>query len=180
MAESRIERDSMGEMAVPAAALWGASTQRAVLNFPVSGYRFGRRFIRALGLVKYAAAEANKRLGKLDPHVGALIQQAAREVIDGRLDDHFVLDIFQTGSGTSTNMNANEVIARRTRKTSPTPTRTIPGSSLRGPCHWSGPDKALPGRLTTTTIHQALVRKLAFAAATLRTAMRPRLISAQG
>jgi len=113
MAESRIERDSMGEMEVPAAALWGASTQRAVLNFPVSGYRFGRRFIRALGLVKYAAAEANKRLGKLDPHVGALIQRAAREVIDGRLDDHFVLDIFQTGSGTSTNMNANEVIARR-------------------------------------------------------------------
>jgi len=113
MAEFRTERDSMGEMEVPAAALWGASTQRAVLNFPVSGYRFGRRFIRALGLVKYAAAEANKRLGKLDPHVGALIQQAAREVIDGRLDDHFVLDIFQTGSGTSTNMNANEVIARR-------------------------------------------------------------------
>ncbi len=113
MAEMRVERDSMGEMEVPAGALWGASTQRAVLNFPISGYRFGRRFIRALGLIKFAAAEANKRLGKLDPHVGALIQQAAREVIDGRLDDHFVLDIFQTGSGTSTNMNANEVIAHR-------------------------------------------------------------------
>ena len=68
MAEFRIERDSMGEMEVPAHALWGASTQRAVLNFPISGYRFGRRFIRALGLIKHAAAEANKRLGKLDPH----------------------------------------------------------------------------------------------------------------
>ena len=113
MAEMRLERDSMGEMEVPAQALWGASTQRAVLNFPISGYRFGRRFIRALGLIKFAAAEANKRLGKLDPHVGALIQQAAREVVDGKLDDHFVLDIFQTGSGTSTNMNANEVIAHR-------------------------------------------------------------------
>jgi fumarate hydratase, class II len=113
MAEMRVERDSMGEMEVPGHALWGASTQRAVLNFPISGYRFGRRFIRALGLIKFAAAEANKRLGKLDPHVGALIQQAAREVVDGKLDDHFVLDIFQTGSGTSTNMNANEVIAHR-------------------------------------------------------------------
>ena len=113
MSETRIERDSMGEMEVPRHALWGASTQRAVLNFPISGYRFGRHFIRALGLIKHAAAEANRRLGRLDPHLGALIQQAAREVIDGRLDDHFVLDIFQTGSGTSTNMNANEVIANR-------------------------------------------------------------------
>jgi fumarate hydratase class II len=113
MAETRIERDSMGEMEVPPGALWGASTQRAVLNFPISGYRFGRRFIRALGLVKYAAAEANRRLGKLDPKLAGLIQQAAREVADGKLDDHFVLDIFQTGSGTSTNMNANEVIANR-------------------------------------------------------------------
>ena len=113
MAEMRLERDSMGEMEVPAHALWGASTQRAVLNFPISAYRFGRRFIRALGLIKYAAAEANKRLGRLEARAGALIQAAAREVIEGRLDDHFVLDIFQTGSGTSTNMNANEVIARR-------------------------------------------------------------------
>ena len=113
MGEFRIERDSMGDMEVPTHALWGASTQRAMLNFPISGYRFGRRFIRALGLIKHDTAEANKRLGRLDPHVGALIQQAAREVIEGRLDDHFVLDIFQTGSGTSTNMNANEVIARR-------------------------------------------------------------------
>ena len=113
MSEMRIERDSMGEMEVPLHALWGASTQRAVLNFPISGYRFGRHFIRALGLIKHAAAEANRRLGRLDPRLAALIQQAAREVSDGRLDDHFVLDIFQTGSGTSTNMNANEVIANR-------------------------------------------------------------------
>lgn len=113
MNETRIEKDSMGEMKVPAAALWGASTQRAVLNFPISGYRFGRRFVRALGLIKFAAAEANASLGKLDKASVALIQKACREVIDGKLDDHFVLDIFQTGSGTSTNMNANEVIAHR-------------------------------------------------------------------
>ena len=113
MAETRIERDSMGEMQVPAGAYYGASTQRAVLNFPVSGYRFDRHFIRALGLLKYAAAKANVQLGRLDEKLGSAIQQAAREVIDGKLDAHFVVDIFQTGSGTSTNMNANEVIANR-------------------------------------------------------------------
>ncbi|MBK9127010.1 MAG: class II fumarate hydratase [Phycisphaerales bacterium] len=113
MGEMRIEKDSMGEMEVPASALWGASTQRAVLNFPISGYRFGRRFIRALGLIKFAAAEANKKLGRLDVKVASAIQQAAREVMGGQHDAHFVLDIFQTGSGTSTNMNANEVIANR-------------------------------------------------------------------
>ncbi|GMU84451.1 MAG: fumarate hydratase class II [Planctomycetota bacterium] len=110
---TRTERDSMGEMQVPAEALYGASTQRAVLNFPVSGYRFGRRFIRALGMIKFAAAEANLSLGRLDAKVAALIQKAAREVMDGLLDDQFPVDIFQTGSGTSTNMNANEVIAHR-------------------------------------------------------------------
>jgi fumarate hydratase class II len=103
----------MGVMEVPVSALWGASTQRAVLNFPISGYRFGRRFIRALGLIKYAAAAANEQLGLLDPRIAEVIKRAASEVVDGRLDDHFVLDIFQTGSGTSTNMNANEVIANR-------------------------------------------------------------------
>jgi fumarate hydratase class II len=113
MPATRIERDSMGEMDVPADALWGASTQRAVLNFPISGYRLGRHFIRALGLIKYAAALANRRLGKLGPLMAEAIAQAAREVIDGRLDEHFALDVFQTGSGTSTNMNANEVIAHR-------------------------------------------------------------------
>ena len=111
--ETRIERDSMGEMAVPKDALYGASTQRAVLNFPVSGYRFSRAFIRALGLIKWGAAQANHDLGLLDAHRAALIVQAAEEVIEGKLDQHFPLDIFQTGSGTSTNTNANEVIANR-------------------------------------------------------------------
>jgi len=113
MSATRIERDSMGEMQVPSDALWGASTQRAVENFRVSGYLFPRQFIRALGLVKLSAAVANMKLGKLDAKIGAAIQHAAREVIDGKLDSHFPLDIFQTGSGTSTNMNANEVIANR-------------------------------------------------------------------
>ncbi len=110
---TRVEKDSMGPMTVPAHALWGASTQRAVENFPVSGYRFGRRFIRALGLIKQSAAEINLEMGLLPERTARAIIAAAQEVIDGRLDDHFVLDIFQTGSGTSTNMNANEVIANR-------------------------------------------------------------------
>nr|MDQ2660074.1 lyase family protein [Verrucomicrobiota bacterium] len=112
----RTEKDSMGEMQVPASALYGASTQRAVLNFPISGYRFSRPFIRALGLLKWAAAQTNHDLGLLDAHRSALIVQAAEEVIEGKLDEHFPLDIFQTGSGTSTNMNANEVIALRCRQ----------------------------------------------------------------
>ncbi|MEY2602057.1 MAG: fumarate hydratase, class, partial [Verrucomicrobiota bacterium] len=110
---TRMEKDSMGEMSLPESALYGASTQRAVLNFPVSGYRFSRAFIRALGLIKWAAAQANHELGLLDAERSTLIAQAAEEVIDGKLDDHFPLDIFQTGSGTSTNTNANEVIANR-------------------------------------------------------------------
>src|SRR5438094_4987455 len=111
--KTRIEKDSMGEMAVPKDALYGASTQRAVLNFPVSGYRFSRPFIRALGLIKWGAAQANHDLGLLDARRSALIVQAAEEVIEGKLDQHFPVDIFQTGSGTSTNTNANEVIANR-------------------------------------------------------------------
>ena len=111
--ETRIERDSMGEMEVPANAYYGASTQRAVLNFPISDLRFPRQFIRALGQIKQAAAQVNASLGLLDPQIAEAIVQAAQEVIDGNLDGHFVLDIFQTGSGTSTNMNANEVIANR-------------------------------------------------------------------
>jgi fumarate hydratase, class II len=103
----------MGTMDVPFDALYGATTQRAVLNFPVSGYRFGRPFIRALGLIKWAAAQANRDLLRLDEERARLIVQAAEEVIDGTLDRHFPIDIFQTGSGTSTNMNANEVIANR-------------------------------------------------------------------
>ena len=109
----RIERDSMGEMEVPADALYGASTMRAVLNFPISSLRFPRTFIRALGLIKQSAARSNMSLGLLDERTGNAIVAAAQEVIDGQLDRHFVLDIFQTGSGTSTNTNANEVIANR-------------------------------------------------------------------
>ncbi|MBI4213044.1 MAG: class II fumarate hydratase [Chloroflexi bacterium] len=108
---TRIEKDSMGEMHVPADALWGASTQRAVLNFPISQLRFNRRFIRSLSQIKQAAAQTNRELGLLDADKADAIVAAAQEVIDGKWDDHFVVDIFQTGSGTSTNTNANEVIA---------------------------------------------------------------------
>jgi fumarate hydratase class II len=107
----RIETDSMGEVRVPDEAYWGAQTQRAIENFQISGLRFPRGFIRALGTVKRAAAKANIRLGLLDEKLGKAIVEAAQEVADGKLDSHFPLDIFQTGSGTSTNMNANEVIA---------------------------------------------------------------------
>jgi fumarate hydratase class II len=109
----RIERDSMGEMRVPAGAYYAAQTARAVENFRISSMRFGRRFIKALGLVKAAAASVNAHLGLLDPIVADAIGKAAEEVIRGDLDDQFVVDVFQTGSGTSTNMNANEVIANR-------------------------------------------------------------------
>src|SRR6266550_1609675 len=112
-AETRTERDSMGEMQVPANAYYGASTQRAILNFPISDLRFPRQFIRALGQIKQAAARVNAALGTVDSQIAEAIDRAAQEVIDGKLDDNFVLDIFQTGSGTSTNMNANEVIANR-------------------------------------------------------------------
>jgi fumarate hydratase class II len=107
----RIERDSMGEVRVPADALYGAQTQRAVDNFPISGLRFPRSFLRALGMIKGAAAAVNLDLGLLEPEMAAAIQRAAKEVEDGIHDADFPLDIFQTGSGTSTNMNANEVIA---------------------------------------------------------------------
>ena len=110
--EFRVERDSMGEVRVPADALWGAQTQRAVQNFHFSGLPMPRAFIRALGLVKWAAAGANVELGDLDRARGAAIQRAALEVADGQHDRHFPVDVFQTGSGTSSNMNANEVIAR--------------------------------------------------------------------
>lgn len=113
MSDTRIEKDSMGDMTVPANAYYGAQTQRAVENFPISGYRFGRRFIHALGLVKRSAAKVNKDLGLLDGKLADLIVKAADEVIEGNLDDHFVVDIFQTGSGTSSNMNTNEVISNR-------------------------------------------------------------------
>ncbi len=107
----RIERDSMGELQVPANALWGAQTQRAVQNFPISGRTLPRAFIAAMGLVKQAAARANARLELLDPKIAQAIDAAAADVVAGRHDTEFPIDVFQTGSGTSTNMNANEVIA---------------------------------------------------------------------
>ncbi len=109
----RSERDSMGEFQVPADAYYGANTMRAVLNFPISDLRFPRSFIRALGQIKQAAAQVNAELDLLDPALADPIQRAAQDVIDGCLDEQFVVDIFQTGSGTSTNMNVNEVISNR-------------------------------------------------------------------
>lgn len=109
----RIEKDSLGEMKVPEDALYGPQTQRAVENFPISGQRFGRRFIQAMGLIKKAAAETNAELGNIDRALAEAIAKAASEVVDGTWDEEFVLDIYQTGSGTSTNMNTNEVVARR-------------------------------------------------------------------
>src|SRR3954462_7788096 len=120
MAEQfRTEIDSMGEIKVPADAYYGAQTGRAVENFPISDLRFSRRFIAAMGLIKWAAAEGNYGLGLLDERREQLVKQAAQEVIDGKLDAQFVVDIFQTGSGTSTNMNTNEVIASRANEIAP-------------------------------------------------------------
>ena len=107
----RIEHDSMGELQVPEDALWGAQTQRAVDNFPISGLTMPRQFIAALGLVKWAAAGANAELGLMKSDVAVAVQKAALEVAEGQHDRHFPIDVFQTGSGTSSNMNANEVIA---------------------------------------------------------------------
>src|SRR6516162_34627 len=109
----RTESDSMGQMQVPADAYYGAQTARAVENFPISNFRFPRQFIRALGLIKKHAAATNTALGLLPKNISDAIQKAAQEVIDGKWDSQFVVDIFQTGSGTSTNMNTNEVIANR-------------------------------------------------------------------
>ena len=111
--EFRTERDSLGEMEVPADAYWGAQTQRAVENFPISGIEFDRRFVRALGVVKKSAARANLDLDLLEGEIGEAIVEAADEVIEGDHHDQFPVDVFQTGSGTSSNMNANEVIANR-------------------------------------------------------------------
>ena len=113
MSEQRIEKDSLGEVPVPSSAYYGAQTQRAVDNFPISGIPFPRAFLRALGIVKRSCAQANRDLGDLDDDLAKAIVQAADEVVEGQLDAHFPVDIFQTGSGTSTNMNANEVISNR-------------------------------------------------------------------
>ena len=113
MSEYRIEKDSMGEVKVPKDAYYGAQTRRAVDNFPVSDIRFSRGFIEALGLVKKNAAKVNAALGELDSGITDAIEKAAVEVSEGKFDEDFPIDIFQTGSGTSTNMNANEIIAKR-------------------------------------------------------------------
>ena len=110
---TRTERDSMGEFEVPADAYYGANTMRAKVNFPISDLRLPRGFIRAIGLIKQQSALVNRELGLLDEHLAGAIIRAAQDVIDGALDDEFIVDVFQTGSGTSTNMNANEVIANR-------------------------------------------------------------------
>ena len=107
----RVEKDSMGELEVPEDALWGAQTQRAVNNFPISGLPMPRQFIAALGLVKWAAAGANSELGLLKNKISGAIQKTALSVSEGAHDEHFPIDVFQTGSGTSSNMNANEVIS---------------------------------------------------------------------
>src|SRR6058998_687898 len=129
MTEYRTEKDFLGELKVPKDAYWGAQTQRAIENFPISGIRFGRRFIYALGLIKKACAETNMELGLLDSKTGKAIVKAAEEVMEGKLDAQFPLDVFQTGSGTSTNMNANEVIANRANEILGTPLGT------KGPVH---------------------------------------------
>ena len=107
----RLEKDSMGELEVPSNALYGGNTRRAQLNFPISNLRFGRSFIKSLGLIKQSAAETNQNLNLLDKKLADTIIESAQEVIDGDHDKSFVVDIFQTGSGTSTNMNVNEVIS---------------------------------------------------------------------
>lgn len=113
MSKFRKEKDALGEVLVPKDAYWGVQTQRAVENFPISGQRFPRVFLKALGCIKLFAAQVNHELGLLNPDMGAAIQKAAQEVVEGKFDDQFIVDIYQTGSGTSTNMNANEVIASR-------------------------------------------------------------------
>jgi fumarate hydratase class II len=113
MKNYRIETDSLGKVKVPTSAYYGAQTQRAMENFPISGKHMPREFIRAMGIIKYAAAEANISLGLLDKKIGQSIVRAAKEIVDAKFDHDFVVDVYQTGSGTSTNMNTNEIIANR-------------------------------------------------------------------
>src|SRR5690625_1135542 len=126
----RTVKDSMGEMQVPEDAMYGATTARAIENFPISNLRFSRSFLHALGLVKAATARANVELGLLDGALGDLIEEAAIEVAGGAFDAEFPIDIFQTGSGTSTNMNANEVIASRAKQIRPDATPPHPNDHV--------------------------------------------------
>src|SRR5687767_8546702 len=172
MSDYRIEKDTMGEVRVPAHGYWGASTQRAVENFPISGFTFPPRFIHALGRVKGAAAEVNAELGHLDAGIAGMIADAAKRVAAGEFDEHFPIDVFQTGSGTSTNTNANEVIANVANEAA--------GSELgsKSPVHPS--DHVNFGQSSNdvipTTIHlaalEAIVRNLLPALDRLRDALR--------
>jgi len=141
----RTESDSLGEMQVPADAYWGAQTQRALENFPISGITFGRRFVRALGVVKKAAAQANRELDQIPDDKADAIVEAADEVIAGEHDDQFPVDVFQTGSGTSSNMNANEVIANRA-------TEIYGGRDLQSRAHQNSANSE-DGDLGTREIH---------------------------
>ncbi|MBX5467585.1 MAG: class II fumarate hydratase [Firmicutes bacterium] len=149
MAEAfRISRDSLGEVRVPQEAYWGPQTERARHNFPISGLRLPRRFIRAQGIIKWACAKANAQVGALKPELAAAIQQAADEVIAGKFDDQFVVDVYQAGAGTSQNMNANEVIANRAAE--------ILGGT-RGDVHLVHPnDHVNMAQSTNDTIHVAI------------------------
>ncbi len=113
MAATRTETDSMGPIEVPVDRYWGAQTARSLVHFPIGHDVMPRPMLRAIGILKEASARANAELGELDPAIAQLIEQAAREVTDAKLDDHFPLSVWQTGSGTQTNMNANEVISNR-------------------------------------------------------------------
>ncbi len=144
----RISKDSLGEVRVPEEAYWGPQTQRAIHNFPISGLRLPRRFIRAQGIIKWAAAKANKEVGELSPSVADAIMQAADEVIDGKWDNQFVVDVYQAGAGTSQNMNANEVIASRAQE--------LLGAQ-RGDVHTVHPnDQVNMAQSTNDTIHVAI------------------------
>ncbi|PTX60715.1 fumarase class II [Melghirimyces profundicolus] len=144
----RIQRDSLGEVRVPSDRYYGAQTQRAVKNFPISGWRLPRRFIRAQGLIKAAAAHANGVCGDLEEKVAAAIIQAAEEVIEGRWDEHFVVDVYQAGAGTSQNMNANEVIANRAAR--------ILGGEVGDTSLVHPNDHVNRGQSTNDTIHAAI------------------------
>ncbi len=148
MARHRTERDFLGEVKVPKDAYWGVQTQRALENFPVSGLRLQRRFIRAQGIIKLAAAKANMSVGHLDKRLGKAIVEAAGEVAEGKLDDHFVVDVYQAGAGTSQNMNANEVIANRANETLGT------GLGVYDPVHPN--DHVNMAQSTNDTIHAAI------------------------
>ena len=151
----RSERDSMGEFDVPIDAYYGANTMRARLNFPISDLRFNRSFIEAIASIKLAAAQVNHELGALDAEQSDAIVAAAREVADGDFDDQFVVDIFQTGSGTSTNMNANEVISNRAiemlggvkgSRDPDTPERSRQSGPVVERCHTDGDTRRRPAR----------------------------------